>query len=268
MCSSNLLVYSYNHCPLNDLQYMNIILSGWPGAGTTSISLMMAYLLKYEYVYAGGVMKHIAESHVGATSGPNYISFEESFGPQFDQIWEKYAVWKLKTANNLLMEAKTAGFFIGDENVFEVMLIAGIEARIKRAQLDKREDAGATIRARDAEVRQRWFSTFNIDIYNLNTVRENYDLVIDNSHMEPQDELEILFRAFEDSGKFPGVSAGEFRDRFAGVIDTFWDKGKDYYREELIKAGLYTQPQKIIQEWEDNFPDELKELGLNVRSLI
>jgi cytidylate kinase len=76
---------------------MNIILSGWPGTGTTTLALLLANLLDYKYLYAGGLLKYIAKRSVGVESGAKFVEFENTVGPYWDMLWEKYAVWKLRT---------------------------------------------------------------------------------------------------------------------------------------------------------------------------
>jgi cytidylate kinase len=213
-------------------------------------------------------MKFISEKMVGATSGPKYVQFEEDFGPKFDQIWEKYAKFMITTQDRLILEGKTTGFFVKDPKVYEVMVIANTEARVKRAQIDEREDAENTIRSRDLEVRQRWFDAFGIDMYNLHQIESNYDLIMDNSSMDLEQELEFIIKGLLESGKFPDIDPAKFPSSYKESVELFWANGKDFFREKLMGDGLRINSEQVLKHWQDNFKDELLELDIDISKWI
>lgn len=247
---------------------MNIIISGWPAAGTTSLSLILAYLLEYKYIYAGGLMKYMAQQAVGTDNGVKYIEFERSFGPYFDIIWEPYARWKVTTSDKLMLEAKTAGFFIEDENVYEIMVIADLQTRTIRAQGDKRKDNITTINARDQELRQRWIKEFQVDLFNEDQVLSQYDLVLDNSKMTIEEELETTLRYLEEDYRFPEDNLSIQRIKVPEAVNLHWQHGKDYFRKLLYENNQYVLPEIIIKELKYQFPDLLAKLPASVKSMI
>jgi cytidylate kinase len=53
------------------------------------------------------------------------------------------------------------------------MMIASVEERMKRAKFDKREDAEATIKARDNELKDRWQRLLGVDIFSPVQIQAN-----------------------------------------------------------------------------------------------
>jgi len=247
---------------------MNIILSGWPGTGTTTLALLLANLLDYKYLYAGGLLKYIAKRSVGVESGAKYVEFEETVGPYWDMLWEKYAVWKLKNTDKLLLEGKTTGFFSDGEGVFEVMMIASTEERVKRAKFDKREDAEATIKARDNQLKERWQRLLGIDIFSPIQIQANYDLIIDNSNMTIQAELTTILSHLEEDYRFPSEDLNKQKKEVDMMVAEFWDKGKEYYRNKLKEKGLLITPEDILTEWQTVMGKDIDKLPEPVQKLF
>ncbi len=251
---------------------MNIIISGWPGAGTTSLALLMSHLLEYRYVYGGGVFKYLGQQIAGDTSGPKFIEFEQKFGVAWDQIWEPYVMWKLEHSDKMIVEGKTTGFFAESENYYEIMLIAKVSARASRAAGDGRTDAEQTIMARDVVVRQRWINEYGIDVYDPQLIVNNYDLLVDNSQMTIDDELQFVLSNLEEDYRFPRTDLEQEKKHAQEAVTMLQSKGKDFVRESLHERGLLVNPQEVMKEWNEHFadrvqalPDELKNIVLTMK---
>lgn len=247
---------------------MNIIISGWPATGSTTLALLLAYLLDYKYMYGGGVMKYLAEKTVGETSGPKFIEFEKHFGPYFDAIWERYAIWKLSKVDNLILDGKAGGFFVEDENVFEVMLIANTEVRKQRAEKDKRIQAEQTIAYRDQNLQTRWQSTYGIDIFNANQLQDNYDLIIDNTALSITQELERLLTYLEEDFRFPDSDLGELKYKINSLAADYANKGKEHILQRLESKGKLIDNNQIFADWRREFPELVNQMPEEVRNYV
>lgn len=247
---------------------MNIIVSGWPGAGSTTFSMLLAYILDYKYVYSGGVMKFLAQKITGQTSGPDFVNFEHNYGPYFDLIWEKYSLWKLKNSDQLLVEGKTTGFLVDSEKVFEIMLIAQIEIRKLRASKDGRVDAENTIVARDEELKKRWLTTYGIDIFDPTQIQYSYDLVLDNSNLPVTKELELTLSYLEEDYRFPGNDLSRAKDKLPNLVAELQIKGKQHYLDDMHKRKLVVDIPTIFKEWKKHFAAELALMPDQIKQVV
>jgi cytidylate kinase len=247
---------------------MNIIVSGWPGAGTTTLSILLSSILDYKFLDGGSLYKYFAKQIVGADSGDNFLFFENNYGKYWDMLWDKYAVWKINHTDKLLLEAKTAGFFVEDEDVYEIMVIASVQARIQRAEKDGRSQAAFTIEARDKDVRNRWWVERGIDLYSPQQIRDNYDLILDNSTMSINHELDLILKTFEEDYHFPGTDLGVERKKVDSYVSQFQNHGKEYFLADLDKRGLHVTPKQVFADWQKNFADDIKQLPLQMQGVI
>lgn len=227
---------------------MNLVFSGWPGAGTTTLATITAHLLSYKYLYAGGVFKHIAQLKVGETSGEKYLQFEREFGPVWDEVWEKYALWKLENSDHLVLEAKTAGVKVDNGNVLEVFVVASLPVRIQRAQSDKRIDAKDTITNRDQILQARWKESFGFDIYDLDVITQVYDLVIDNSRMGVREEVNRVLDLFSQQPGANSSLVSKARLQVEDVLAHYELQGKAFVVSQLREQNLYIEPVSVLKE--------------------
>ncbi len=247
---------------------MNIIISGWPGAGTSTLAILLSHILDYKFLDGGSLYKYFAKRIVGDDSGDNFIFFENNYGPHWDKLWDEYAVWKVKNTDKLLLEAKTTGFFVEDEEIYEIMVIAGLESRIQRAEKDGRTQAGTTIATRDIDIRNRWWQERQIDLYSPQQIRENYDLVLDNSAMSINHELDLILKTFEEDYRFPGSDLHNERKKIDSLVSQFQNRGKDYYLQDLAAKNLLVTPKQVFTDWSKRFSQEMRQLPVQMQDVI
>src|SRR5690349_11717248 len=159
---------------------MNIIVSGWPSSGGSTIAILLSYSLGYRYLGAGALIKYLSNVVYGSTETRKLIEFIDQYGSVWDDLWETYREWKLNNSENLLVDGKLAGFLQKDKSkVFSIMITADARTRLKRAGLDSRSDTLAEIVDRDNEIRADWQKTFDIDIFNSVDIDKHYNLHIE-----------------------------------------------------------------------------------------
>lgn len=248
---------------------MKLIYSGWPGSGTTTLTLLTADLFNLKYYYAGSVLKHFALEIVGADSGDAYVDFEDKFGAAWDKIWEAYAQHKIEhTDDSMLMEGKTAGFLYQADDAFKIFMKATVEARIRRWEMDHRAQAAETIKRRDAEVRERWIEVIGVDTYDEELIKHKFDLVMDTSNMTIEDELYAVLDSVERSKLSPDFDFKEARSKVPTLVKDFWAKGKSHYRQHLLAKHLLVSPQDVFYEWQQMLPQMLSELPREMQTVV
>lgn len=247
---------------------MNIIISGWPAAGGSTLSILLAYLLEYKYLYGGGVMKSFARQVVKDDSGPKFIEFERAFGPYFDAIWEKYAIWKIQHSNNLILDGKAGGFFVEDENVFEIMVIAENHVRQQRADGDKRALGGVTLPQRDADLMRRWQSTYGINIFDAAQIKLNYDLILDTTSLSIERELEQVLVHLEEDYRYPESDLSYAKSKIPQVVSDYRLKGKHHFLGLLQDNAQLIDEEIIFKEWKHQFPNEVNQMPDAVKNII
>ncbi|MBL8014795.1 MAG: hypothetical protein JNK26_01240 [Candidatus Doudnabacteria bacterium] len=247
---------------------MNIIVSGWPAAGATTLSLLLAQLLDYKYLYGGGVMKFLSSKVVGVDSGPKFIEFERYFGPYFDAIWDKYAVWKVQHSSHLILDGKAGGFFVEAENVFEIMVIASQHTREQRADTDLRILGSETLATRDQQIRSRWLSTYNIDIYDPVQIQLNYDLVLDTTNMSVEEELQRVLNYLEEDYRYPHTDLSWARSKIPELLALYKDEGKGAIWKLLEAKDSVYKHEIIFKEWKHQFAPEVKRFPPQIAQVI
>lgn len=224
---------------------MNIIISGWPSSGTTSLSLLLAYGLGFQYLYVGGIFKHLAATYAGATSGEDYTKFEEEFSTQIDDYLEAYSKHKIETEDSLLLDSKITGFNVEALYVKEIMVVASQAVRAERAGTDNRLDAEATIKARDKNLQESWIQKYGIDLYSTEQLKQNYDLVLDNSNLTIAEELREIIATFE-------LETTHTPEQLENL---FWKQGKAFIRQQIYERGLTIKPETAVTEMLELTPD-------------
>lgn len=240
---------------------MKITISGWPGAGTTTLTLILATLLEYEYLYAGGLFKFFAINITGGDSGDEVMQFENGFGKEWDHAWERYAEMRLKQPGNLILEGKTAGFLYFGDNLFKIMLTCSVEERAKRWKSEDRKDAEETIRRRDAEVGARWQELFGFDLYDVKSFKEKYqfNFVLDTGSLTISEEaLEIIKALGKDISK----------ESVERLEKEYWEGGKPYLQNLLAEKKLLNTPESILHDWSKVMPDEVAKLPAKMKEVV
>lgn len=245
----------------------NLVVSSWPSAGGTTISLVLAELLKLKYIYAGGVLKEWAKLMGYDPTSDRFHEWEANYGEVWDRFWESYIADKLSKEANFLCEGKTLGFLLAPDKAFEIVIIADLEERARRAGKDQRSES---IAARDQLLAERWKRLFGIKLLDKQSLAANYDLVLDNTNLTIATSLEIIWSKLAEY-----YSEVEFTAEQASTIDQeFWQdmkagkSGKDRWKSKLEEQGLYYTNEHVFKDWLDNYQDKFSQLPVEMQLAI
>lgn len=236
---------------------MNIIINSWPSSGGTTVGLILSYFLKYKHLDSSETLKLLATEIYGSHDINAFARFESDFGSNWDKIWESYVLWKIKKEDEIVISGRITGFFAEDiENLIEVMLIANTQTRILRSGNKK-----DYVAIQDNYTRQRWFSRYNVDFFNLAQIELNYDLIIDNSYMKPGEELFDILEYLKQSEYFEDLEYDDETDhKVHEITEDFQKHGFSYFVNHQLEDDLVIKPQHILKDWNKNFKSEIERL--------
>jgi CMP/dCMP kinase len=238
---------------------MKVTISGWPGAGTTTLTLILANILEFEYVYAGGLFKYFSTEINNADSGNAFMDFENVYGRAWDEIWEVYAKKRIESSGNLILEGKTAGFLYSGPDLFKIILTCSVEERARRWKSEDRKDAEETIRRRDDEVGSRWKELFGMELYNTETFKNIFNLILDTTQLNISEEVAAILKAM---GKEVNISEIEKWELL------FWRHGKSFLQQELAKKNLLNTPESILNEWNISMKEHVDVLPEAMKNVV
>lgn len=223
---------------------MNILISGWPGAGSSTAAKILALTLNMQYLYGGGVLKRWAEL-MGYNPKTNELnSWILKYGKYWDDLWEKYLLSKADKLDNTIIDSKISGFFIDKpEKVIEIFIIASLDARMSRAAGDKRKEE---IRERDEILQKTWEKKYNINIFDQKELSAKYNYVVDTSNIGIQAVarrlLEIVSKKQPDQ-----FQLDTYKKRLNAIYHSFF-QNSDYLNDALREKKLYISPDKILED--------------------
>lgn len=245
------------------LEETNVIISGHVSSGTTITALILAYMLKKKFVYAGGTYKFIAKQLGYDPKSGGLIDYEKKYGEKWDILWENYIAWKVQNERNLLVNSKIAGFLVDrKEWIFEAFITASPDVRAIRAGTDKRTE---NIELRDKELNSRWKKMFDIEFMNSEEIRETHDFLCLN------DELtiaETVFEIFKVMREALGLTERLLLSDIQKVTDLTDKYGKDILYERLNKKDQLITHSEVFKDWIENFGDDLDETEPEWRGVV
>jgi cytidylate kinase len=152
--------------------------------------------LKYDYIYTGKIQRGIAERYNMTTLELNkYSETHPEIDGEIDATFKS-----LNNASRLSVDSRMAWFFIPDS--FKVFLKTGVEVAAERISADNqrknekylsKEEAIKNIIARKTSENKRYLELYGADCSDST----NFDLVIDTSHITPEQVAEKLIGEYE-----------------------------------------------------------------------
>ncbi|MDR2684476.1 MAG: cytidylate kinase family protein [Prevotellaceae bacterium] len=176
---------------------MSIIsLTGDLGSGKSTVSAILCKTLDYQYIYTGQIQRKIAERYNMTTNELNtYAELHPEIDAEIDSAFKA-----LSDSKNLIVDSRLAWFFIPTS--FKVFLKTDLEVSAQRIFGDKErknenyashQEAARNIVARKQSEVKRYQLLYNVNCLDLT----NYDLIVDTSHILPQEVADKILQEFE-----------------------------------------------------------------------
>jgi len=174
---------------------MRITISGPPGSGKTTVCQILSQRLGLEVVVSGMIFRQMAkERHMSLADFGKMCEGD----PQVDLALDERMVEIAREKENVILEGRLTAYMLTRNGLdaLRVYMDADLDERAKRVA----EREGGTAEQRKQEIvereaceAKRYFSYYSIDI----TDRSVYDLVVDTTHLTPQEVADAIVRATE-----------------------------------------------------------------------
>lgn len=252
---------------------MKITVSGWAGAGSSTLAILLAHSLEFKLIQGGEVFRYIYKNIGFETKGEDrneaHKYVEPYFGPLYDEYIDKYLLDPNR--ENTVIESDITSFRLGKlDDVLSIFLMADVKVRAKRTQGDDRPEDGEIMESIDVEHRDVYQELYGVDVLDETQIRGKHKLVIDNSKISIGEEIkQVVSEISRYIEGFDGTEAIENADK---LVDEYWEKSKDWYKDQLKEKGLIPSPQETLKEIIEMFPEEFakfpEELKTGIQSII
>jgi cytidylate kinase len=257
---------------MDDIKNINITISSWPGTGATTLSLIMANLLKRKYLNMGNVFRYLGLKLGFSNEGVDRPEFDNYIENIIGSTVDNYVDYKLLNDSNLIVEADISAFRLGKHpKIFSVFLKADLDSRIQRTISENREDAIVTLEKRDKILQQKYIDLWRVDFFDEELINRKYNVLLDNSNMSIQNEVTQIIDAFQNYlqfKNFPDEYWIEVKQNIEKYSSLFLEKGKQNMIELLTKEGLESNARDIITEMTQIFPEDVNAYPENIKNLF
>lgn len=179
------------------MENIKITISGELGSGKTVLSKHLCEKMDFIIISVGGIQRELAEKYGMTTLEFNqYMETHPEIDIDCDQKVVEYGLMNA----NLILDSRLAWHFV--PHAFKIHLIVDINtagSRIfndkvrKNEQNNDLQDTINKINSRKASERKRFKEQYGLDIDNF----DNYDLVIDSSHISPENLANFVIDKLE-----------------------------------------------------------------------
>jgi len=217
-----------------------IIISGQPGAGSTTISLILSYLLKYKYIYTGMVQRDLAKALGYDSEGEAFVRYTKEKESKYDKDVDRLVREEFLKNEKIILDSKIHGFFdYSNVDVLKVYVICSKQKRNQRIIAQGRKDGLELLDQREKANRDNFLNLYGFDVFDEKQIRDKYDLVIDSTNQNIAETLHEIVKKLE-------VDIPE--SDLVSISEVYWAKGKSFFRGELAKQNLLLDTKPIVNE--------------------
>lgn len=180
---------------------MHFSITGYLGSGKTTICKKLQEQYGFERIYAGGILREIAQNMGMSILEFTKYRLENDEGKKYDQIVDEYTVRiaKENPDKNLIFDSRLAWHFI--PSTFKIfVLVSPYEAALRTYLTRKESDESYSSieEAKELLVERRIAENRNYKkIYGVNCENlEQYDLVIDTTSISTDEAVKIIMDCY------------------------------------------------------------------------
>jgi cytidylate kinase len=237
---------------------LNIIVSSWPGAGASTLAMILAKELKLKLFLGTETFRLIGKKLDFEDTGAERIKadlyLEKYWGPLYDKFVKHVAT----SDDGLVIDSDIGGFKVKNNNTFSFFLTASFKSRSDRLSADNREKDIKFLKLREKTLQKTYKHLYNIDWLDKEAIKKNYSLLIDNSKKTIQEELKDIYNFLAKQGVVPIDDINILIKFMKNTVETFWEKGKDGILRDLENKNLLVKPEEIIIKMRSIYSDEIR----------
>ena len=249
---------------------MNLIISGWPGVGETTLGLLLAESLNFKLVQGSQTFRFLGEKLRFGDTGTDRIKADTLLEHNWGHLFERYVATIAKEQQNLVLETDITGFTVKKSpDLISIFLVADKNARQQRLGKDGRIEDIDVLEERDKSLGQIYKKEFDVDFYNLDAIQQHYSLVLNNTSMSIAQELVAVYKLIIDR------LSQENQDKLKSLIsqaksrEEFYNKeGKQFYIDVLKGRKLLPSSVEIIKDIMKMMPEEVAKLPQELKDIL
>src|SRR3989344_2979035 len=209
---------------------INITISGWPGGGTTSLSLLLSILLQWQYLNIGWVFRDVGKKLGYSEEGTTRPQFDEFIEPIIGATIDNYSDHKLLNESQIILESDLAAFRLRKHpKVFSIFLKTDQKERIARVTKEGRQNAVTVLIERDKILQEKYQQIWGIDIFDEQLIERRFNMVIDNTSISLETELQNVLDAIKNHPQLKGEYNWEvIRNNIDKEVADLLKEGKEH----------------------------------------
>ncbi len=257
---------------MDEARKINLSISSWPGCGSTTLSILLALILERRYINIGNIYRHLGQKLGYANEGGTRPKFDNYIEDIIGLTIDNYSDYVLLNYNNLLFESDIAAFRIGKHpKVFSIFLIADKDERIKRVELQGRDDAVNVLEQRDRVLRDVYQKLWAIDFFDTELIEKKYNMKFDNSNMTLETELRLIIDELKNYNAMNNFEESYWNNIYNSIpkyVDLYWKEGKQFILDKLSSKNLLIKPEESMQDIAKIFPEDVAQYPENVKKIF
>lgn len=252
-------------------KYMKIIVSGWPGCGSTTLSLLLAKSLGLRLIRGSASHRFFLDKLNIPQTGEGVIAMETLIQPFWGPIYDKYTkdLFLDITQDNIIIDSDITGFMTGKNvNILSIFLHSTKESRLNHFNKDGRAEDGKLIDEIDQKVFREYRDLYKINFLDLNEVAKSYSMLLDNSDLTLEKELNVIYEELRARNIIGGEQS---RNMIKGSMfeeKDYLTNGKNFFIDILKNTGMLVSGEEIVKDIAKKYPEEISKLPLNLREAI
>ncbi len=250
---------------------MKVSVSGWPGGGSSSLSVLLCKILGLKHVRGGETFRYLYKKLEFSDTGSEHLEAHNLVEPYFGPVYDMFIdhILSSKDYDNILVESDIAAFRVGIiPDLFSIFLKTDLEVRKKRMVVDNRSDDKEELENIDKNHEKTYKELHNISWFDLKEITNTHSLLLDNSELSIKDELIQIFEKMNNQEFISGEKLSELKNLAENEEEIFWGNGKAYYNQYLVENNLVLEPEEIIEIIKNKFPEKVQNFPERLRVII
>lgn len=248
----------------------NIAVSGWAGVGSTTLTLILSFLLNKKYYPITQIFRTVNKT-LGFDNHPILSKeFEEKYQPIIGKTVDSYVDHILTSYENIIVESDIAAFRIGkNPKVYSIFIKADIKSRLQRIAKQHRKDNEAGLDERDKVLKEEYLKLWDIDIFDDQLIERKHHLVLDNTELKLYDEVELVlshiagYPLFKDKYDWKKI----FK-KLQSQKEMIINFDREQLFDKLIKLDLVVPTKTMMEEIVKTFPEEIALFPTDVQKIF